>query len=202
MLIYSKQVSSLARSDSRGFTLVELLVVISIAVAITTALVIQQSRWNDRLVVNTQAYELAMMIRQAQIYSLGVKEYSPKTGDKFDIGYGIFFDTNNARYIFFADTDKDQEYDLGEEVETVTFTRGVTISDVCGSSWCFFTGGGSLRQADISFFRPDTKANIRLMNVGGGTDVDSPPVTIYLKSPNGKISSVKVESNGQVYVTQ
>ena len=74
-----------------GFTLVELIVVMSIATVIMTALIIQQSKWNDRLTVNTQAYELALMIRQAQIYSLGVRE-DMAGGGGFDVGYGVYFD--------------------------------------------------------------------------------------------------------------
>ena len=91
-------------SAKRGFTLIELIVVMTIATIITTALVVQQSKWSDQLAVNTQAYELALMIRQAQIYSLGVKEYTAGTGDKFNTGYGIHLDKSASnQYIFFAD---------------------------------------------------------------------------------------------------
>src|SRR3989344_9039724 len=116
-----------------GFTLVELLVVMSIFTIITTALVIQQSKWSDRLALKTQIYELALNLRQAQINSLGVREYTTGTGDKFNLGYGIYFDQNNLnQYMFFADKDGDKEYDVGEVVETKTFTRGVTINRFCG----------------------------------------------------------------------
>jgi prepilin-type N-terminal cleavage/methylation domain-containing protein len=84
-----------------GFTLTELIVVITIATIITTALVFQQAKWNDNLAVSTQAYDLALMIRQAQIYSLGVKEDNSATGDKFNIGYGIYFTQNNLIFNLF-----------------------------------------------------------------------------------------------------
>jgi len=185
----------------RGFTLVELVVVMGIATVIMTTLVIQQRSWNDRLSVSTQSYELALSIRQAQIYSLGVREYASGSGDKFDLGYGVYFNQGTLdRYIFFADANKNQKYDSGEAVETNLLTRGVTINRVCGTSGCM-PGGGPLNNVSISFFRPDTKANIALLN-NGGNPVDNPPATIYLRSLNGKEYSVKVESNGQVVISQ
>ena len=186
---------------SGGFTLVELIVVMAIAIVMITSLVIQQSSWNDSLSVSTQAYEMALMIRQAQIYSLGVKEDTAGGGDKFNIGYGIHFDTNPARYIYFADRNGNQKYDSGEETETKTFTRGVTVEDVCGSSECIYTGGGPLKKAGILFFRPEAKAIISLLN-NGGNSVDSPPVTVTLKSVGGKEYKVIVQTNGQVSITQ
>jgi prepilin-type N-terminal cleavage/methylation domain-containing protein len=189
-------------SFKKGFTLTELLVVIAIATIMITVLVIQQSKWNDSLSVNTQAYELALMIRQAQVYSLGVKEDTIGVGgDKFNIGYGVYLDQSHLnQYIFFADRNGDKKYTAGEAIETKTFTRGVTIKDVCGDTRCF-PGAGPLAQAGILFFRPETKATISLLNAGGSS-VDNPPIVIRLQSLGGRFSLVKVEANGQVSVSQ
>ena len=187
-------------SKKKGFTLIELMVVMSIATIMITIFTIQQSNWNDQLAVNTQAYEMVLMIRQAQIYSLGVREDIGGTGDKFNVGYGIYMNQGNVnQYIFFADRDGDQKYDSGEALETKTFSRGVTIKDVCGSTNCFFVGGGPLWQASISFFRPETKANIKLLN-NGDNPVDNPPVIIKLISPKRKEANITVETNGQISI--
>jgi prepilin-type N-terminal cleavage/methylation domain-containing protein len=200
-LISKKGFTRTPKTWVSGFTLVELIVVMTIATILLTTLVIQQNRWNDRLTVNTQSYELALMIRQAQVYGLGVREYSAGSGDKFNVGYGIYFNQNNLdRYVFFADRNNNQKYDVGEDIEVKIFNRGVTIKDVCGQSRCF-PAGGPLFQAGIIFSRPNPKANISLLNAGGSS-VDNPPVTIELQSIGGKISSVKVEDNGQVSITQ
>ena len=189
--------------SGEGFTLVELIVVMTIATIIMTALVVQQSRWNDSLIVSTQAYEMALIIRQAQIYSLGVREYTAGTGDKFNIGYGIHIDKNApTQYIFFADKNGNLKYDSGEIIETKTFTRGVIISDICsnsGGSNC----GTPIFQVSISFFRPDPKANVIFLNNGGNPPGGgiAPPATISLRSVAGKISKIIVEANGQVSIT-
>jgi prepilin-type N-terminal cleavage/methylation domain-containing protein len=196
---------------SGGFTLIELMVVITIATVIMTALVVQQSSWNDSLAVSTQAYELALMIRQAQIYSLGVREYIPTTGDKtFDTGYGVYFSSENSddfkRYIFFGDKNKNGEYDAGEQIgDPITFTRGIVTDRFCGvkgngqlDDRCS-PGHGNVSYLQISFLRPEPKAHVILWN-GGKQPAQNviAPATIYLKSPQGKYFYVKVEANGQV----
>ncbi len=191
---------------SAGFTLIEMMTVIVIATIVITALVVQQNKWNDQLTVSTQAYELALMIRQAQIYSLGVREDTGGSGDRFDIGYGVhLYEDYNDRYVFFADRDGDFRYDgsasscSGECLEMVTLKRGVTIEDVCGDDKCFYSNGGPLQKVNVSFLRPSTAARVNLLN-NGGNEVDDPPVVIKLKSPGDRRSSIKVEENGQVFV--
>jgi prepilin-type N-terminal cleavage/methylation domain-containing protein len=192
-----------------GFTLVELIVVMTIATILLASVIVQQNQWNDSLAVNSQAYELALMVRQAQVYSLGVREDTAGSGsNKFAVGYGIYFDSDNTRYIFFADRDNgsgegNKRYDSGEGIgDPIKFTRGVTIKNVCGISGgspkCI---GGSFQQANILFFRPDPKANILLCNSGGVKKAD-PPVTISLQSAGGKVYSVTVQANGQVSISK
>lgn len=190
-------------SPRAGFTLIEFIVVMSIAIILITSLVIQQSKWNDTLTVNTQAYELALTIRQAQIYSLGVREYSAGGNGRFDIGYGVYFDQNFNRYIYFADADKDQKYDAGEELETKTFTRGVTIERICGKRNSSEQCSNPLDHINVSFIRPEPGANINFLNSGDQTvnNVD-PPALIYLRSLGNKQYKVTIETNGQVSISQ
>lgn len=210
--------------SKRGFTLTELIVVIAIATIIMTALVVQQNNWNDRLTVSTQAYELALMIRQAQIYSLGVRENVAGVGNKFNVGYGVFFgqlssDADPAndwkkRYIFFADKDGNKEYNEGVDniIETKYFNRNIVIDRFCGvkgvgqfNEVCCpgAPGTGNVSYIHISFFRPEPKANIVIKNNGKGSSNNViPPAIIYLISPGGKQFSVTTEANGQISVAQ
>jgi prepilin-type N-terminal cleavage/methylation domain-containing protein len=205
----NKKLNLFSIKRSGGFTLTELLVVMAIATIMMTVLVIQQSEWNDRLSVNTQAYELALMIRQAQIYSLGVREdLTGSLGDKFNVSYGVYLNqSSSSQYIFYADRDGDRKYDSGEALETKTFIRGVLIDRFCGLN----PGGqercspdaGNIDTLHISFLRPNLGANIFLLNNGGNQSSSvNPPAIIYLKSPKNKLYKVRVETNGQVSITQ
>lgn len=183
---------------NKGFTLIELMMVIVISTIMMTTLVVQQNQWNDSLTVNTQAYELALTIRQAQIYSLAVRESATGSGN-FDIGYGIYFDSNHSRYIYFGDINKNQKYDAGEEIETKTFTRGVTISKFCGIRAGVEDCGSPMNNISITFFRPEPKAVISFLNGGGNPAPGfNSPAIIYLKSTGNKQYKVTVEANGQV----
>ena len=195
------------KNKNKGFTLIELIVVMSIAMVVMTSLVIQQSKWNDNLAVSTQAYEMALMIRQARVFALAVWENTAGTGDKFDVAYGVDFDIDNPTwYVFFVDKPpRNQKYDVGEEIETKTLTRGVTINKICAfippKEKC--SDLGSLNEIPIIFFRPSLNASSRFLSSSGG-DIASfgPPAFIYLVSPQGKTFFVKVEANGQVSISQ
>lgn len=192
---------------SRGFTLTELIVVMSIATVMMTILVISHNRWNDALVVNTQAYELALMIRQAQTYGLGVKEYTAGSGDKFNVGYGISINIDQpTQYVFFADKDKDKKYDSGEFIETKILDRGVVIDKICdvgssGSETCG-AGNANYRRLGVSFVRPEPQAQILFLNNGGNPTpgAKNTHVKIYLISPGDQLVVVGVRASGQVYV--
>ncbi|MBI2004934.1 prepilin-type N-terminal cleavage/methylation domain-containing protein [Patescibacteria group bacterium] len=55
-----------------GFTLVELLVVVSIMLIITSTLLLQQRKFNSATLMRTLAYNIALSIRQAQVYGTSV----------------------------------------------------------------------------------------------------------------------------------
>jgi len=202
MQIYFKYVRSSA------FTLVELVVVITIATIILTTLVFQQKKWDDQLRLNTSTYELALMLRQAQIYSLGVRENVASVGDKFDIGYGVHLDAQTTvRYDFFADMNKDFKYSLDESLEAKILSRVAAIYKVCAIATLTATQRCSdealvpLEMVDISFLRPEVGARAKFLDTDG---VEIPgyelPAEIYLRSRQGKISSVVIEANGQISI--
>lgn len=197
--------------NSRAFTLVELMVVIAIASIIMTALVIQQNKWNDEIAVNTQAYELALFLRQAQMYSLAVRENVGTTGDRFNTSYGILVNIDNnsvgtTNYSFFADHNLNNVLNTGELIETKNLTRGVRIARFCGLNssgtlQCSDNTPSNERKVSITFLRPHPNAYIKFLNQADGVVSSiNPPVRIYLKSENGRESVVKVEANGQISI--
>ena len=101
----------------KGFTLVELLVVVSIIGVISTVIVFNHKKFNDNLEITNLSHDVALYIRQAQVYGVSVKELkdiSLTEEERFDTPYGIHFDiklaVNNKSFIFFADKNKDGRY--------------------------------------------------------------------------------------------
>jgi prepilin-type N-terminal cleavage/methylation domain-containing protein len=103
-------------SYRRGFTLVELLVTISIFVILTGVVLFSQSKFDSTILLTNLAYDTALTIRQAQTYGVNVKEsFNPFVvggGSAFN-SYGVYFDncalTNpgcgetNKSFILFTD---------------------------------------------------------------------------------------------------
>jgi len=112
---------------NRGVTFVELMVVMAI-LAIMFATIIANYK-NSRLTIVTQnlADDIALSIRKAQSYAIGVH----RSTDSFDYGYGIHFSTDednsnpslgsNKSFILFTDISNPTIYDKDS-------------SNICGGS--------------------------------------------------------------------
>ncbi|MFH1170171.1 MAG: type II secretion system protein [Candidatus Vogelbacteria bacterium] len=89
-----------------GFTLIEMLVVISIFLIMTGVILANFPAFRDKAALDLLAQEIATTIRQAQVYGIGTRE----AGSEFT-SYGIYFalDTskglNNKTFYLYADKD-------------------------------------------------------------------------------------------------
>ncbi|HRH55254.1 MAG TPA: prepilin-type N-terminal cleavage/methylation domain-containing protein [Candidatus Paceibacterota bacterium] len=94
----------------RGFTLVEMLVVLAIIVIITAIALLGQTTFNRSLVLTDIAYTIAFSIREAQSYGIS----SRAAGATTNAGYGISFArTTPTSYVLFADTNPAKPGDTG-----------------------------------------------------------------------------------------
>ncbi|MEQ1499798.1 MAG: type II secretion system protein [Parcubacteria group bacterium] len=198
---------------NRGFTLVELMVAISIVILLMSVVLFNYFSVNGSLSVSSAAQELAISIREAQFYGLNVKQTS---AGRFDSAYGVYFNpgSNPSDYIIFVDSntnpgDRAGRYDAGngcgssstECVERVNLRDGVTISGVCNDdvseSNCSLNP--SLHSMHIVFKRPEPDASISFAN-GGGIITSSSQLVgkIYLRSQSGNTAYVFVRKTGQI----
>lgn len=210
---YSKNNLGLPADPVAGFTLVELMVSISIIVIILTVVISNQSTYTDKAALAGLADEISLTVSQAQIYSIGVKELS--TGSQiFSSSYGLTFSLlsgnsgSNVDYIYFADINRDFIYGGnwlcvagGECLNKTNITRGNLIQSICvvpvsGSDVC------DVGRADISFVRPNTEAQIRFFDLNGivYNPISMKGVKIMLVSPKGATRSVSIFSTGQISV--
>ena len=199
-----KTIKKIKRSARAGFTLIELLVVTAIIVIISTVILANNSKFGGRVLLENFAYDLALTLRQTQVYGIAVSRFGTNT---FTAGYGMHFDitsSNNAKqYTLFADaTTANGLYDAPSElVSTFLITRGYSITKLCatptaGTENCTYT------TLDVLFQRPEPDA---MISPGGASCIITnsncqASARIQLVSPRGDTMSVTVQANGQIAV--
>lgn len=214
----------------RGFTLVELLVVLAIITIITTITLLSQTSFNRTTLLTSTAYTVALSIREAQ--SLGLS--SRLNGTVQNAGYGINFqNTLPTSYRIYVDVDGSTPvpswcpkgavgtpeekpgnclYKRSETMTTYNLNKGFTISDACGltqagTKYCL---SSNMKNLDIVFLRPNTETIITATKTGG-TDGDPGAnlfqlscAVIWIKPPSASTDKkcVVVSQVGQVSVPQ
>ncbi|MFA7216409.1 MAG: prepilin-type N-terminal cleavage/methylation domain-containing protein [Candidatus Paceibacterota bacterium] len=193
----------------KGFTLAELMIVISIVSVISTVVMFGYRQFSDRLALTSAAQEIAISIREAQSYGVSVRQSSVSSQD-FDKAYGIYFSMDDPSYYYiFVDLNDDQKYEnpsscTGECVSKTEIRNNVHISLVCGGAF----GGSvscplnpSVRALNVSFIRPNPDARVRFTNSGGSFFGNSYKTgRVELTSPLGNTMRVDVENTGQIYI--
>jgi len=204
-------------ASSRGFTLIELLVVTAILVVITGAMLFSNRQFGGRILLENLAYDIALTVRQAQVYGISVRQFEGADEGDFNLGYGVSFSTSDdedRQYVLFGDAvERDGVWQSGEDIDIYTIERGYEIAALCAPSElsaeeCLEQEGEENR-IDIVFRRPEPDACISVDGNGAaeyGDEDDDPSCSgedsarIVLISPRGDIGSVVVESSGQIYV--
>lgn len=187
--------------SKRGFTLVEMLITISIFVVITSIVLTSHSKFSGNILVGNLAYDIALSVRQAQVYGLSVREFSAGSGE-FDIGYGVHFDKDTPTfYILFADRNDDSLYNgVSEIVEVFNIKNGYGVSRFCAvvSSGTEECTPSTIRFLDIVFKRPDPEANISSNT--GIKRYNKAEITV--SSPQGQERVISIWGTGQISVGQ
>jgi prepilin-type N-terminal cleavage/methylation domain-containing protein len=107
---------------NRGFTLVELLVTITMFVIITGVVLVNSNKFDSTVLLHNFAYDVALTVKQAQSYGVNVRESSVigvSNSSLFNYGYGVYFNTDptlgaggsKTNYIFYNDTTNQINYD-------------------------------------------------------------------------------------------
>ncbi len=190
-----KQSKNVAKTPRAGFTLVELMVTITIVVLVTGLIMIQYSSFNNSVLLTDQAYLTAFDIREAQSLSVSARGL----GSGFRQEYGLYFSLDTAfknKYLLFQDTGtiEPAHYETGEEVGVpYKVDPRFIISNICGTTGGVETCG--LNSLAISFKRPNFDA------VFYSPGVNPESVRIQFTPLNGALSrSVIVYKTGQVSV--
>lgn len=194
---------------SQGFTLIELIVVIAIFSIITTIALFNQGKLNSSILVTNLAYEIALAVREAQTYGVGVR--ADVGNASFEGGYGAYFDISNPEQIvLFTDTvEQNNNFDSGTSEESsrlvIQNQRGNKITALCRGPMsvpCVNGGPGSIDSLNIIFRRPNPEALMYSMKDGVLSDQDvAGPVYIVVNTPaEENCRVIVVEKTGQIRV--
>lgn len=184
--------------SDKGFTLVELMVSISIFIFMTALLVAKYGNFNQSVLLTNLAYDIALTIRTAQTYGLSVQ--GQQVGG-FQSAYGVAFCKsgcsglpNEKSIVLFADKNNNGIYDgvsTDAEINQYSIKRGAKIKSLCVVEGCSSFND----RLDISFLRPDPNAKI----CAGGSCTNA-YAKIFLEAADGSVRTVVVRSVGQVSV--
>lgn len=183
-----------------GFTLVELIVVVGIFLVVTSITVLSQRSFDNSILIDNLAYEIALAVREAQVYGVSTRGIA----EDFSSSYGVHFDMNEPNsFVLFGDRDLIGSYDgIGvQDIEFFSLGSSGEITAVCGID-------GGLRQCDgitgvdISFIRPNPEPAFFFYNNSGNVDegLEYSGALIELTSPGGRAKSVQVGVTGQIVV--
>lgn len=190
------------KTQKAGFSLLEVLVTVSIIALITVLVVVRYSSFNSAVLLKNQAFELALDIREAQVAAVSVRG----TGIEFREDHGLMFSlTTPAAYIFFIDDDTDAQvvYDTNPVDERVgvsrTLAANYVITDICINTNTT-NPPCNIDEMHISFARPDFDAV--LVAVEGGTPSNPSDVKISVAHQNDitVTRTVHITAAGQITV--
>jgi len=181
---------------NKGFTILELIVSIGIFAFMTALLLAKYGNFNQGVLLNNLAYDIALTIRNAQSYGLNVRSATRSSND-FLNPYGVHFDKtagNNNKFIFFTDINKNGIYNASTDkvIATTTITRGSVIKELSTSEP--ITNPNTLT---ITFQRPDPNAIIK---VNGDPNVRHSEAQIRVEASDGTYRMIQVSSVGQISV--
>jgi prepilin-type N-terminal cleavage/methylation domain-containing protein len=179
-----------------GFTLVELIVSVSIFVFMTAFLVVRYGTFNQGVIVTNAAYDIALAVRSAQSYGLNVMQ-SVDVVNPFKHGFGAHFSPGAVFYTF-SDVNDDGVQDTGEILSTSNLKKGIAIASI--QAVCSDLGPTTQNAtvADVTFKRPDPDAIIKATI--GGTPHVCQFVQINISAPDGSKKAIVVRGTGQIAI--
>jgi prepilin-type N-terminal cleavage/methylation domain-containing protein len=189
-------------SSPKGFTLLELLVVITLMVLITAAILVRQARFDSSTLLRSLSYSIALSARQAQVYGTSVVGVSSGGGTVFAPAYGVYFN-NTTSYIVYADVNGNGTYDSGTDtvIQTYQVGAGFQISQFCGvradSSRHCSTDGSPISWLSVYFKRPNPDG---FFSDSAGDTITGAYIQVAAINDSTNTHSIIVTSTGQIAV--
>lgn len=212
------------RTPDAGFTLIELVVTITVFTLLSTLALANFRATDNSLVLQNVAHQVGITIRKAQISGIATQEFN----SNFSKGYGVHFQmTTPKNFWLFADWNDNKVFgcltpcppppsppppppvlgsngcvtSFSECLQRYTMAKGYTIQALYGNGKSS-SPGTSLSRLDVTFIRPNPDALI-MGTIGSpftGTMSQFSDAEVVLKSASGDTKTVVVWKTGQISV--
>lgn len=209
------------RTSTRGFTVTEVLVVFFIMTSILAVILPDYFAFGEKNDLTNLAAEVALTIREAQVYGLSSREVDTTGGGPnpttFDAPFGVYAELlTPASLIFFSDKNNSGSYDASppcgsgssnaECIKQFALKDGFSITDIC-TNWSDPTtrrcAADGVFFAAVTFKRPNPDGNIRRNDLNFSTldPIAYSELRIRISSPSGASKYVNVTTTGQISVS-
>ncbi len=207
--------------NKSGFTLIELVVTVAIFALLTSVILARYPRFSSSAALGILAQDVALTIRQAQVFGLGVRGVETGSSQEF-LSHGAHFDSQNTKsFVLFVDIPPspalpgttpiaDKKYNppvsdpntcSGECKEKFNIQNPNFIDSICGdyklnADSCV----NPLVSLDIVFTRPNPEASIIGRVQGAFADQVFSDAAIIFKSTrdDNRTRAVVVWNTGQL----
>ncbi len=172
----------------KGFTLIEILVVMFIIVILTGVLSINLPKGRQQFVLQRAAHTLIQDLRKVQEMAMSTEEKDCSGGGKAN-GFGIFFDEDGSskkKYILFANCDESYNYNENADkiLEKIDLEQGTEIFSLSPGPLC-----------SVVFVSPSPTTYI---NNFAGPEAQ---IVISLENDISQIKVIKINSAGLIEIT-
>jgi prepilin-type N-terminal cleavage/methylation domain-containing protein len=196
---------AIKQSKKRGFTMIELMVSISIMVVIAAIVLTKYTVFDSTVLLKSVAYDIALMLREAQVKSVSATR---GTNSIFDYPFGVTFAPASKTYTAFR-FNATGTYPWYDEVtanrvtnlQSITIDRSMRVQDVC-----IFVGGTkdcNIARLDVSFRRPEYAALFYAKPDSGpdlSTTITSAEIVVDSTRNSANTFKVRISGLGQMTV--
>lgn len=195
------------RQGAAGFSLIELMVSIGIVVLVLTIVVTNQGSFNGAVLLRSQAYELALAIREIQ--TSAVSAQADAAGEFYSV-LGVHLDTDpgeNNRYVLFSDGNGNGFFDGAATDDIITASQLDARFEIAAVRRSDGSPLGSGNDISVTFERPNFDARFKTSSTGGfdsyqSIQIDIRPVGVNGTSCPADVRTVEITSTGQVIVVE
>ncbi|MFY9463084.1 MAG: hypothetical protein WAP52_02780 [Candidatus Sungiibacteriota bacterium] len=187
----------------RGFTMVEVVVMMTIMVTISGMVLVSFTGLHEGSALSRAVRELALAIRKVQNTSLAVTQVNTNAGPKIPSAVGLRLTQGASVYVLFADLTRDNKYDTSVILDDPDarigddqiFERGVKVKSLTYTD--ALNNPATVAVAHIIFAAPE--AAVFIGDQDGNTLGDI--LKIELTAASGNVTkTVTVRTSGQVSI--